>query len=222
MRATATPRWLVLTALALVAVNLRTLLTSIPAVTIDIQAATGWSDVAIGLLTTVPVIFMGAVALIVPTVAARLGRTQTVWLALAVLAFAAGIRWWATLPGVLPVSVVLAGTGIALASGLVPSIVREQLPDAIGASTGLWTSVMFTGATLGAALTVPLAQLTGSWQAALALWAVPAALAFVVWAFVETPWRRTRDPAISRVRLSSLPWRSPIAWSLTAYMAINS
>ena len=222
MRGTATPRWLVLTALALVAVNLRTLLTSIPAVTIDIQAATGWSDVAIGLLTTVPVIFMGAVALIVPTVAARLGRTQTVWLALAVLAFAAGIRWWATVPGVLPVSVVLAGTGIALASGLVPSIVREQVPDAIGASTGLWTSVMFTGATLGAALTVPLAQLTGSWQAALALWAVPAVIAFMAWALVERPWRRGVDAGMSRVRLSSLPWRSPIAWALTAYMAINS
>ena len=222
MRSLATPRWVVLTAIALVAVNLRTLLTSIPAVTVDIQAATGWSDVAIGLLTTVPVIFMGAVALIVPSVAARVGRTQTVWLALAVLAFAAGIRWWATVPGVLPLSVVLAGTGIALAAGLVPSIVREQVPDAIGASTGLWTATMFTGATLGAALTVPLAELTGSWQAALALWAVPAAIAFIAWAIVERPWQRDRSAAITRVRLSSLPWRSPVAWALTAYMAINS
>ncbi|TEX50050.1 MAG: hypothetical protein B7C55_12355 [Actinomycetales bacterium mxb001] len=222
MTTSRSPRWVVLTALALVAVNLRTLLTSIPAVTVDIQSATGWSDVSIGLLTTVPVIFMGLVALIVPTIAARFGRTQTVWLALAVLAIAAGIRWWATVPGVLPVSVVLAGTGIALASGLVPSIVREQVPDAIGASTGLWTSVMFTGATLGAALTVPLAQLTGSWQAALALWAVPAVIAFMAWALVEKPWRRALDAGLPRVRLSSLPWRSPIAWALTAYMAINS
>ena len=222
MTTATTSRWVVLTALGLVAINLRTLLTSIPAVTVDIQADTGWSDVSIGLLTTVPVIFMGAVALIVPTIAARFGRTQTVWLALAVLAIAAGIRLWSTVPGVLPLSVVLAGTGIALASGLVPSIVREQLPDAIGASTGLWTSVMFAGATLGAALTVPLAQLTGSWQAALALWAVPATIAFLAWAIVERPWRRGRDAGMSRVRLSSLPWRSPIAWALTAYMAINS
>jgi len=222
MTTSRSPRWVVLTALALVAVNLRTLLTSIPAVTVDIQSATGWSDVSIGLLTTVPVIFMGLVALIVPTIAARFGRTQTVWLALAVLAIAAGIRWWATVPGVLPVSVVLAGTGIALASGLVPSIVREQVPEAIGASTGLWTSVMFTGATLGAALTVPLAQLTGSWQAALALWAVPAVIAFMAWALVEKPWRHALDTGLPRVRLSSLPWRSPIAWALTAYMAINS
>ena len=44
----------------------------------------------------------------------------------------------------------------------------------------------------------------------------------MAWALVEKPWRRALDAGLARVRLSSLPWRSPIAWALTAYMAINS
>ena len=55
----------------------------------------------------------------------------------------------------------------------------------MGAATGLWTAAMMTGAALGGALTVPLAEALGSWQAALAFWAVPAALALSVWWLVE-------------------------------------
>ena len=219
---TARRPWVVLSTVVLVAINLRTLLSSVPPVELEIQQTTGWSDFSIGLLTTVPVIFMGAVALIVPSVAARIGRPQTVWLALAVLTVAAGIRWWGAAPGVMAISVALAGTGIALAAGLVPGIVREQLPHAMGRSTGVWTATMFTGATIGAALTVPVAAALGSWQAGLAFWAVPAIIAFVVWAIVEQPWKRLHDAVAPRVKLSSLPWRSGPAWALTAYMAINS
>ena len=214
--------WVVLSTVVLVAINLRTLLASVPPVQLEIQQTTGWSDFSLGLLTTVPVIFMGAVALIVPSVTARLGRPQTVWLALAVLTVAAGIRWWGAVPGIMAISVALAGTGIALAAGLVPGIVREQLPHAMGRSTGVWTATMFTGAAIGAALTVPLANALGSWQAGLACWAFPASIAFIVWAIVEQPWKRLRDVVVPRVKLSSLPWRNGSAWALTAYMAINS
>ena len=214
--------WVVLSTLVLVAINLRTLITSVPTVELEIQQTTGWSDFAIGLLTTTPVIFMGATALIVPTVAGRIGRPQTVWLALAVLTIAAGMRWWGAVPGVMALSVTLAGIGIALAAGLVPGIVREQLPHAMGRSTGAWTATMFAGATIGAALTVPIASALGSWQAGLAFWAVPALIAFIVWAIVERPLQGFGGTVAARVKLSSLPWRSGVAWALTAYMAINS
>ena len=44
---------------------------------------------------------------------------------------------------------------------------------------------MMTGAALGGALTVPIAEAIGSWPAALAVWAVPAAIGLVVWWVVE-------------------------------------
>lgn len=219
---TRAPRWIILAALALVALNLRSVLTSLPPLVTEIQADTGWSDVTIGLLTTLPVLLMGATALLVPRIAEHVGRIQTVWLALALLTIAVLARLAGAVPGVLHASVILAGIGIALAAGLVPGIVREQVPRAIGPATGIWTAAMFTGATLGAALAVPFAVAAGSWQVGLAVWAIPAAVAFVMWAIVETPYRRHVREGIASVRISALPWHSGPAWALTAYLALNS
>lgn len=220
---TSTPAWLLLVTLALVALNLRAVLTAIPPLTLEIQADTGWNDTTMGLLTTLPVIVMGLAALIVPWLAQRIGRPQTVWVALALLVVASGARLAAGIPSVLFITAFLGGLGIALASGLVPALVREKLPRSTGSATGLWTASMFTGAALAAALTVPISLATGSWQWGLAVWAIPAIIALVIWTFVETPYRRhATDRAGGAISLRALPWRQPLAWSLTAYLAINS
>lgn len=222
-RRASTPAWLLLATLALVALNLRAVLTAIPPLTLDIEQATGWNDTTIGLLTTVPVVIMGLAALIVPRVAQRIGRPQTVWVALALLVVASAGRLAAGFAPVLFVTALLGGLGIALASGLVPALVREKLPRATGAATGLWTASMFTGAALAAALSVPVALATGSWQWGLAVWALPAIVALVLWTVVESPYRRhATDRAGGAISMRALPWRQPLAWALTAYLAINS
>ena len=209
--------------LALVALNLRMVLTSVPPLTLDIKAATGWNDTTIGLLTTLPVIVMGIAALIVPAIAQRIGRPQTVWIALTLLVVASAGRVAAELPWVLFVTAFLGGLGIALASGLVPAIVRAELPRSTGYATGLWTASMFTGAALAAALAVPIAMATGSWQWGLVVWALPALVALILWTVVESPQhRRESDRAGTRISLRALPWRNRLAWALTAYLAINS
>lgn len=221
------PRWLVLATLALVTLNLRTALSSIPAVESDIEAATGWSATVIGALTMLPVLCMGLFALVVPRLARRIGRRQTVALALALITVALIVRLGGDIPGVLHVSSLVAGIGIALAAGLVPAVVREQLPTQVGVATGLWTAAMMTGAALGGALTVPLAAALGSWQAALAAWALPAALALVVWWLVEeSDGQRDADRSATLarppVRVRDLPWRSRPSWALTLYLLLNS
>ena len=218
----ARPRWVVLAALVMVALNLRIALSSVPAVVADIQASTGWSSAAIGLLTTIPVLCMGAFALVVPRIAQRIGRRHTVALALLVLTVALASRVAATVPGVLPLSAFAAGVGIALAGGLVPSVVREQLPRNVGMATGLWTAAMMTGAALGGALTVPLAEALDSWPKALAVWAIPAGIALVVWWLVEAGHEARTIAAGATVRVRELPWRDRRAWSLTAYLTLNS
>lgn len=221
-RRAGTPRWVLLAALALVAFNLRSVMTSVSPLVLTIQQATGWSHIAMGSLTTLPVLLMGVFALVVPAIATRLGRRRTVWLAMLVLTIAMAMRLAALIPGVLHVSVVLGGIGIALAAGLVPGIVREQMPDAIGSVTGLWTASMFAGAALAAGLTVPLAMWTGSWQEALAVWAIPAAAAWLMWTIVERPYAERGARSGGGLRLRALPWRSGPAWALTAYMSVNS
>jgi len=174
-----------------------------------------------GLLTTLPVLVMGSAALIVPALAARVGRTKAVALALTLLVLASGLRLFANIPWLLFATAFLGGLGIAIASGLVPGIVREHLPSATGAATGLWTATMFTGAAIAAAATVPIAALTGSWQIALAVWALPALLGLGFWTWAERGGAADSN-APARVRIADLPWRNATAWALTAYLAINS
>lgn len=212
----------ILVGLVLVALNLRPALSSIGPVALRIQADTGWSDIWIGALTTLPVLSMGVFALAVPRIAARVGRARTIIVALILLAVALTMRLGGLLPGILHVSALLAGIGIALAVGLVPGVVREQLHHAAGRATGAWSTALMAGAVLGAAFTVPIAEATGSWQIGLAVWAIPAVIGTIAWAWVERP--ATDELASDRraPALRDLPWRSPTAWALTAYLTLNS
>ena len=67
--------------LVLVAANLRAAVSSVPEVIVDIRAELGWNDVALGALTTIPVLCMGVFALAVPAVSNRFGRGRTVAMA---------------------------------------------------------------------------------------------------------------------------------------------
>lgn len=146
-RSTAT--WAPMVGLVLVAANLRAAISSVPEVSANIAADLGWSDAALGALTTIPVITTGLVALSVPALSNVFGRSRTVALALAVLSVALGARLFSEVAWILPVSACAAGIGIALAAGLVPGIVREQMPGAMGKATATWSAVLMLGAAAG-------------------------------------------------------------------------
>ena len=213
--------WIVLPVVFLVAINLRPALSSLPAVTVSIQQETGWNDALLGALTTVPVLCMGVFALLVPRLAERVGRRLAVSLGLIVMTVGLLLRLMGAVEATLFASAFLAGLAIAIIGGLVPGIVRQNLSKSMGKATSIWTTAMMGGAALGAATTLPLSEWLGGWNRALALWSVPAVIALIAWTAME---RRApahdRPPAL--VRLKDLPWKSGIAWSLTAFMTLNS
>lgn len=210
-----------LSVVVLVASNLRIALSSLPPVATSIQAETGWNDAVIGGLTTVPVLAMGAFALGVPALAERIGRRMAVSLALTTMAIALGLRLAGAISATLFASALLAGLAIAVIGGLVPGIVRDELSGSNGIAASLWTSALMGGAALGAVATVPLAEILGGWNRALAFWALPACIALVAWLWLERD-RSSNDKPKVTVRLRDLPWRNHIAWALTAMTTLNS
>jgi CP family cyanate transporter-like MFS transporter len=218
---TAPPSWMVLTAVSLVAVNLRPVISSLPTVASDIVETTGWSSATLGVLTTIPVLCMGLFALAVPALAMHFGRKHLVIFALIALTAATLLRAIEVVPELLFLSAFLAGIGIAFAAGLIPGIVREQLPHSIARATSTWTAALAGGAALGGALTVPIAIWLGSWSLALAFWATPAIIALVFWVIVERNSSAHDRPTVI-VRLRQLPWRNKIAWALALNMTCNS
>ena len=215
------PTGVLITAVVLVALNLRAVLSSLPTLATQIQETTGWSDSTLGILTTIPVLCMGIMALTVPSLIMHFGRKMLVVLALLTLATSMLIRAIESISALLFLSAFLAGIGVALIAGVIPGIVREQLPHKLGQATALWTAAMMTSAALGAALTVPIANWLGSWSLALAFWAIPALLALSFWLYAERA-APSHDRPTALVKLRALPWRNKLAWALALNMTVNS
>lgn len=215
---------LLVLAIFLVALNLRAALASLPPLVRTIQADLGLDAATAGLLTTLPVLCMGLFAPAAQQLARRIGREATVALALVVLLAGLLLRLAGEVLGLLMGSTLLVGVGIALCGTVLPGIVKEFFRERSGAMTGIYLLAMMVGATGASALTVPLSDVLGSWQLSLSVWAVPVLIGLVAWLPVvravndreEHP-----DPA-APAEPAALPWRSPTARLLAAFLALQS
>jgi CP family cyanate transporter-like MFS transporter len=209
---------LLLGALFLAGLDLRAPIASVPPLVPRISSDLTLSGAAAGLLTTVPVLCMGVFAPSAQRVAARVGRELTVVAALTALTAGLLLRLSGSVVVLLYLGTFLAGVGIATAQTVLPGIVKDHFPRHAGAVTGLYLVAMSGGAALAAGTAVPLADAVGSWAPALAVWTAPAAVALAAWGVVT---RRQRAVAQAPVG-GALPWHSPTARLLTAYLAVQS
>lgn len=208
-------------AIFLVALNLRAALASLPPLVRTIQADLGLDAATAGLLTTLPVLCMGLFAPAAQQLARRIGREATVALALVVLLAGLLLRLAGEVLGLLMASTLLVGIGIALCGTVLPGIVKEFFRERSGAMTGIYLLAMMVGATAASALTVPLADALGSWQLSLSVWALPVILGLVAWLPVVRSVNDRQEPA-APAEPAALPWRSPTARLLAAFLALQS
>ncbi len=210
---------LVVLAVVLLAVNLRTTVVSLPPLLATIESELGLSGPAAGLLTSLPVICMAVFAPAAHRLAHRFGSEATAFGAVALVGLGNGLRWFGEYVAVLYGATFVAGLGVAVAGVVLPGLVKELFASRTGAVTGAYTVAMMSGATVAAATSVPLAHWLGSWQASLASWAVPAALAAATWLLVTLRVNRPEPEAGGGGRL---PMRSTTAWLLAAFFALQA
>jgi len=214
--------FIALAALVLLSLNLRPAIATVPPLTADVQSSIGWSDAAIGVVTTIPVLCMGLLAPLVPRISARIGRSWAVTAAMVLVAAGTVMRLLAEqVPIMLAVSALVAGAGIAVGAGLAPSFVREWFPQRMGPATGSYTGALMLGAAVASAISVPLYHLVGTWPVALALWAIPAGAAAALWVALSLRFPVVRGSDYVRPN-AALPWRSGVAWALAMYLGLNS
>ena len=207
----------------LVALNLRAALAALPPLVRTIQADLGIDSATAGLLTTLPVLCMGLFAPVAQRLAHRVGREATVGWALVLLLAGQLLRLGGAVLAVLMLSTVLVGIGIALAGTVLPGIVKEFFGDRSGSMTGVYLFAMMVGAAASSAFAVPIADATGSWQVALAVWGVLAVVGLAAWLPVVRRVNSRADPDEDSPGSSrTLPWRSATTWLLAAYLALQS
>ncbi|MCK0754411.1 CynX/NimT family MFS transporter [Chromohalobacter japonicus] len=221
---------LTLVALLLVALNLRPALTSVSPVLGNIAEALALSPSWQGILTTLPVLFLGLAAPLAPRLVRRIGPERSVFTALVVLAVALLTRPYIGTLGLF-LGTAVAGGCIGIIGVLLPGIVKRDFPRRVSIMTGLYTVALNLGASAAAGTTEPLRQLLDGawqgvsqgasyspWQGALAFWLLPAVIAALFWLPQLKGTKPTRVPTRRGARLR----HDSLAWQVSLFMGLQS
>jgi MFS transporter, CP family, cyanate transporter len=215
---------LFVTGIAALGFNLRAAITSLPPVFPELAASLHLSSAAIAALAAVPVLCFAVFSPLAAPLSRRFGEERV--LLAAVAALAGGLLLRGALPARLlfPGTVIAAGA-IAFMNVLLPSLVKRRHPRQAGLLIGGYLLSLTGGAVLGSLAAVPVLQASGgSVPVVLGLWALPAAMAALVW----LPQRRFRTtpgtPAAPGQRPPGVLTlsRHPLAWQVMAYMGLQS
>lgn len=214
-----------LVALLVVALATRPQLAAIGPMADSIIADLGVSHAFVGLLTTIPVLCMGAFALFGPSLAHVVGVRAGIGLSIGVLVLFAILR--AIAPGEVPILLLTFGVGVGtgVVGPILPMFVRGRLSSRMVAGTAAYAAGTILGAGVGSGIAVPLETLTGSWRGSLLVLSVLSAAALVVWLVLvrRMPAPRAGPPsARPRVEVPALPWRRPVAWAIGLLFGLQS
>lgn len=198
----------IVTALVLAGLNMRPLMTSVSPLLDQLRESIGLSALAASLLPAIPMMMMGAIALISAPLMQRVQLRGLLCGGLALLVLALLSRLFVAQGESLVGSTLPGGIGIGIVQMAMPGFIRQRFPQRSAMMTGLWSAALMGGGGLGAALT-PWLSAHLSWQMALSSWAVPALLAILLWALMPG----VTSPARASVVMPSL-WRNARAWML--------
>jgi MFS transporter, CP family, cyanate transporter len=198
----------------LLGLNLRTAVASLPPLLDTVRADLGLSGTAAGVLTALPVLCFGAFAPLVPRLARRFAIERLLGACALVSALALALR------GAGGVAALFAGTlgagaSVAVAQAALPVLIRTGHSTRTGLLTGAFSMALPLGATLGAALAVPLEQALDGWEGSLAAWSLPALVAALAW-LPRGAATRVSGPAAGPLR------RERLAWAVASYFAVQT
>jgi CP family cyanate transporter-like MFS transporter len=210
--------------------NLRTAVSNLPPLFPDLQTQLHLSSAALSLLAATPVICFGAAAAPAAWLNRRFGEEVVLLAALGLLTAGLLLRGVAPDTMLFP-GTVLAASAIAILNVLLSSMIKRRKPDRAGLLISTYLTALCVGAVIASLLAVPLYQASGgSLPLALGIWAVPAALATLLW----LPQLRYRATG-SRHSVDAIPIPGPtpapthikvqkyaLAWQVMGFMGLQS
>ncbi len=204
----------------LVGLNLRPALSSLAPLLPRIEGEGVLSVLVLSSLTTLPVLCLGLFAPFAPWLAQRLGMERSLALALIVLSAGLALRGFSHAP-LLFAGTIMAGAAIGILGTLLPALVKRELADKADLMTGVYTMALCLGGALGAGLSIPLANLLGSWSFSLMAWASLSLTTLLAWWLIMPQPLPEIQPKASNQRIRSL-LKQPLAWQVMFLMGSQS
>jgi CP family cyanate transporter-like MFS transporter len=225
--------WALFVGLVLLALNLRSPLTTLPPVIDRVREDTGLGGGAAGMLTSVPVLCFGLLAWPASLMIRRTGIDRAVVITLVGAAVGIVVRSFGGAPGLF-VGMFITGVFLTVGNIVALMVIGRDFAAHLGAVNGVYTASLNVGTMLTSALTAPLAGLWG-WRGAAGSWAALALTAALLWWAVSS-WRsrvtavtapavpeRIPDAAAPPVvpTVGASPARRPYVWLLAAVLALH-
>ncbi|HCM90015.1 MULTISPECIES: MFS transporter [Vagococcus] len=212
--------YILLLGIILVATNLRAPITSVGPLSGLISKELSLSGAQAGLITTIPLLSFALISPLAPKFAKRFGMERTIFASLILLIIGMSIRYVPSIPTLFLGTMVL-GCAIAVSNVLLPGLVKKEFYQQGGLVTGLYSVSMSLSGAIASGVSIPLVNNFGlSWNQALSLWALLACVAFLGWLpqVKKKQVIATTQHTETEVNL----WKSPLAWSVTLFMGIQS
>lgn len=213
--------FLLFAAIVLISLNLRPPLTAVGPLVQEIRLDTGLSNSMIGVLTTLPILAFGIFSVLTALLTRRMGTNGTMAFALIILTAGTFLR---IIPfnSALFIGTGMLGIGIALGNVLLPGIIKERFPGAVGMLTGVYSAILALGAAVASGISVPLSEGAGlGWRFTLGIWGVLALVALLAW----LPQLKHDQPVVLKKSfLASLQQlgKTPLAWHISIFMGFQS
>lgn len=204
----------------LVAANLRSPITAVGPLIPQITESLHLSNTAAGLITTIPLLAFAIFSPFAPRLAKRFGIERTIFYSLLVITIGFFIR---SVPStaMLFIGTICIGLAISIGNVLLPGFVKLKFPHRIGLMTGVYAVSMNVLGALGSGLSVPFSKVGSlGWNGGLLLLSVISIAAVIVWSAQLKHNVITPTPATGQQK--NPLFRSPLAWSITLFMGIQS
>lgn len=197
---------------------------SVSPILVQVQESYALGSAAAGLLTSLPVLCFGALALLAPRLDRRFGIERTMSAMVLLVIIGMLIRAVSGAAGLFAGTVVL-GAAVAVINVLLPGLIKRDWAHVAGPLLSVQSVSMALGPTLAALLTVPLYQLLDeSVRLALLSWVVLPLAALVLFQVLRG--QAPQAAGVTRGRTPVAPagslLRDPLAWQVTAYLGIQS
>lgn len=216
-------RGMVLIAIVLFALSLRTAVTSITPLLSRMSTEFGFGDAMIGVFGMLPAAMFGIAGVVSPSLGRRFGLERLTLVAVAATTIGIASRSMVSSTWALVVLSAVALAGMGVGNIVIPPLVKRYFGDRVALMSTVYITCVQVGTAVPAAVAVPLADAHG-WRISLALWALVPLAAILPWVWVMRA-RRGHDVAdhTAQAPRTALPvWRSPLAWGMSLMFGMTS
>lgn len=211
---------MLIVAIILVAIDLRPGITAIGPVLPTIIDEFRLSHTVASLMTAIPDLLMGTLALPTPWLVRRFGVNPVLQLALGLLCIAMIARAFSPNTATLLGSTVGVGAGIAIAGALFAGLIKTRFATRVAFIMGLYATAISIGSALSAGTTGWLAQTAGlGWRTSTGIWSIFGVVAMLAWWFATRHEHKVVSTAPATAIFAGLPFRNRTAWLIALYFA---